>query len=823
MLHDYNGHDVETCSQGREIAFIGDSNIRQIFWATARKLDYLNAVREQRLAESNKHADLGFPPGAEVLKFIWDPYLNGSSLQQELLRRHDDTVRARNGRLVLLIGGGLWHARYLHNPGKHFRAAIAHITSYMDLSGALDMATQPGSGSEGVGDQVFFAPVQMPYFDLLEPDRAAALTPNRIREMNDCLEQLYGGKGLHVLWSYLHTTSQGRAAFRNDGLHVTDSVADTQADILLNIRCNDKAVRTHKYPYDRTCCMSYTPYTPVQFVGLFVGICIALGTLWLRIKSVTFDRKRGLSVLMALYTLTIALFYCFCADRTHVFNKVTKHYTAPDFSILCYIILALGAISIRSSIRRFEPSREPERTSASTCSQFDESFLSRDQTEEWKGWMQFVVLVYHYTGASQQPEIYKFVRLLVASYLFLTGYGHAAFFYEKQNYSLKRVAMVLVRLNLLSCALPYTMRTEYLFYYFAPLSSFWFLVVYLTMRFCQSRNAQLGFLVAKLVVSAVLVVSFTKTPGILEAIFKMLQVTCNIHWNLKEWRFRLELDQYVVFVGMLAAIAYARISAILATPAASDDVPQRLVRRYFLLTRSIVTAVSLLTMPAYWFLTNRLADKYAYNAWHPYISPLPILAFVVLRNSHAQLRRHHTVIYAWLGRCSLETFTLQFHIWLAADTKGLLSTGLFRDRGEGFLSGRGCDFVLLTPLFLWISCKVATATARITTSLVDVDTAKDALPIHKAVQPGNSNKIAPHKHRSDTPPARRDSLLPTRENHDTLSINAFGMRQLRICKAPEFVMRAVGQRWRTDLRFRLLVLGLGMWVLNMISTRPGAD
>ncbi|TKA80528.1 hypothetical protein B0A49_01019 [Cryomyces minteri] len=572
----------------------------------------------------------------------------------------------------------------------------------MDLLGALDMTMQPGSGSEGVGDQVFFAPVQKPYFDLLEPDRAATLTPNKIREMNDCLEQSYSGKGLHVLWSYLHTTSQGRAAFRNDGLHVTDSVADTQADILLNLRCNNEAVRTHKYPYDRTCCMSYTPYTPIQSFGFFVCVSSywALATLrcigivlgqeqprrpdsLIKTFGVTSDRKRGLSVLMALHTLTVALLYCFCADRTHVLNKVTKYYTASGFSILCYIILALGAISIRSSVRLFEPSREPERTSASTYCQFDESFLSRDQTEEWKGWMQFVVLVYHYTGASQQPEIYKFVRLLVASCLFLTGYGHAAFFYKKQNYSLKRVAMVLVRLNLLSCALPYMMRTEYLFYYFAPLSSFWFLVVYFTMRFCQSRNAQLGFLVAKSVVSAVLVVSFTKTPGILEAIFKMLEVTCNIHWNLKEWRFRLELDQYVVFVGMLAAIAYARISAILAMSATSDDVPSRLIRRYFILTRSIVTAVSLLTMPAYWFLTNRLADKHAYSAWHPYLSPLPILAFVFIRNSHAQLRRHHVVIYAWLGRCSLETFTLQFHIWLAADTKGLLSTGLFRDSGEG--------------------------------------------------------------------------------------------------------------------------------------------
>lgn len=55
---------------------------------------------------------------------------------------------------------------------------------------------------------------------------------------------------------------------------------------------------------------------------------------------------------------------------------------------------------------------------------FTEFCLSRDQTEEWKGWMQVMFVWYHYFAAK---EWYNWIRVYIACYVWMTGFGETRF------------------------------------------------------------------------------------------------------------------------------------------------------------------------------------------------------------------------------------------------------------------------------------------------------------------------------------------------------------------------------------------------------------
>ena len=717
MLHDFTAKEINTCTKTSKLVYIGDSTVRQLYWATVRKLDSRHADRGQTTAR--KHSNLLFADSqGTVVEFFWDPFLNSTTLSRELSPKKrpadSDTQKAS----FVILGGGLWHAKYLGAAyDEHFNKSLQGLTEFIGLprsrhSNKFDTLS-PSPTEKNIRVML---PVQKPLYERLSPERAQNMTHTRIDRLNDQLKSISVERGLPVAWAFSSMIEDQPTQYAEDGLHVTEFTADKMVRILLNLRCSSEDYTTKLFPLDGTCCRHYprghllrqfllfsSPLLLVCFLVMKSFICSAWSSEHPHIRThdpnahflYPYPTIRALGIVIA------AVLYSQMTDRTQIWDKLHKRGSLPDFLALCGLSLLPAAVLVRKTGSR----------SLSSSKVATAIFLSREQTDEWKGWMQFIILAYHYTGVSRVLWVYKLIRLLVGSYLFMTGFGHTVFFYRKADYSLRRSFSVLLRLNLLSYLLPYAMDTTYDFYYFAPLISFWYLVVYGTMAVWHSKNKSTTFLLAKFSIAAMLTICIIHWPWFLN-LFWLLARIAKIHWNVEEWDFRLGLDAYIVYVGAICGILYVKYQE---WESSSSEGKMQHVR----LMIKILSAVSILgTIMLYVPVYLRTHKKEDYNRHHPYLSILPITTYVLFRNCSSSIRSKYSSVFAWLGRISLETFTLQFHIWMAADTKGVLSTGLNRSFSSSKgpyslhqrLIGDWVDFTIVTVLFLWISWRVAGAT-----------------------------------------------------------------------------------------------------------------
>ncbi|KAJ4410044.1 hypothetical protein N0V91_002053 [Didymella pomorum] len=725
---------IAECNEDGQFMFVGDTNVRQLFWATASKLDSLWVSERQQ--ELDKHEDLHLEVGRARVSFLWDPFLNGTGFKEELKaymerNRPENSVEEKklhpsNGKrrsVLLFVGGGLFHARHL---GDEYLPAFNHVVDRVAavMSTTHDRLTSPGNirahGKDGVDDQIFFAPVPDPIVDRLSPSREVTITQNKVWAMNDHL-QLWSNRGLNVPWAYREMTSGWPETVGESGVHVTNRIAKQMANVVLNYRCNAKSAQKHGYPFSKTCCSAYRPANWIQTIAtiLFAPLAALLVTRWLHSP----EQKSRIAVLAdALAVLMLAVVYCFITDRTHVFDKIPKEFANSDFRVMLGVAVLLCLLSIQSV---------PTQTSSKSRKRLPESavqsqpFLPREVSDEFKGWMQIYVLVYAYTGAFDVLDFYKVFRIFIALYLLLSGYGHASYFLRTNDITAQRVLGVVLRINTLSVLLALATDRPYTSYSFAPLVTFWFLIVFLTLRIGRQWNSSLGLLLVKVLLAALLTTMFIHAQGFLELWASLFSIMFQASINTDDMRFHLGVDKYVIFVGIIVAAVETRIQSVLQRPYKQLDDFEYVIKWHFVKHQVLLIAFAIMTVPIFLVSMQRARTMDAYEWWVPYTAWLPALSFIILRNATAYLRARYCASFAWLGRISLELYILSQHIWLAGDGRGVLRIGL--RYGSGTLLGdRWRDLIILTPIFVWMAWKVHEAT-KVTTAwlLLGPDAAED--------------------------------------------------------------------------------------------------
>lgn len=653
-IYPYTKREITTCLRNSRTVFAGDSTVRDVYHALRRKLIPNSA------SEGEKHSDLTTtaPNGIE-LQFYWDPWLNRTDIWKTESKDGEPTgTIAKKKASLLVYGAGLWYMRYGGQSG------------YEDFTTAIDKLSAGRRQNIPAAELSVIRPLNALVIERLRPDRKQAMIPRELRRYNDYLRHKLGGNeegnNLHFpeyVWQlYLRAPE-----FAFDGMHYESVVADSELQLYLNERCNKQLFAT-KPAGKATCCVDYVPIKSKQWaVILLLAVFGAVAYLW-RVcvakssitngvisKPVTIPFAKLFDKLFParqsaadLAILCLSLLYVLLVDRTSYLPKTNKVFSLGGFSLLTLACTLLGSATLK-------------RTQSSSSR--DTDFLSRLQTDEWKGWMQLAILVYHYFGASAITPIYAAIRVLVASYLFMTGYGHFVYFYTKKEFGLQRVVSVLVRLNFLSVLLACVMDQDVLFYYFGPLVSWWFLVLYVTMVVGAPRNGNTVFLMTKIGIAAAICYAVIEIPVILETVFGFVNSICATTWNPRETAFRLGLDRYIVFVGMLAAWTKLTIAPRLATSASWNS-----HKRYALLA-------SVLMLTAYAIFIAFSPNKYWYNAYHPVLSPVAVVSFTIIRNYNISLRSTTSAFFRWVGRNSLELFLVQYHVWLGVDTKGVVGLG----------------------------------------------------------------------------------------------------------------------------------------------------
>ncbi|KAH8368347.1 hypothetical protein KR084_010355 [Drosophila pseudotakahashii] len=465
-----------------------------------------------------------------------------------------------------------------------------------------------------------------------------------------------------------------------------------EVQLLWNMYCND-----YMNYNDGTCCSSSEPHTTLQIVAyalfgvcmtLVCGMCLRRWLLHLRGQTLyvplqqqhSHDGGSGrggggggaapsnaLSALItdygtpmvALSLLGLILAYFYLCDRTNFFMKENKYYSEFSFWIPVGYVFALGLFFTEDS--RFT------------------KVLNRDQTDELRGWILLVVLIYYMTGAQRVLPIHMHIKLLISGYFFLTGYTHFTHLWQTGGSGslFVRFFQAMFRANFLSVLLCFCMNRPYQFYYFVPLLSFWLCVVYFVLALpprissasVDANPLHYLYLVCKCIGCLGGITVLFMSEVFFERIFvtrpwKALFVTTDD--DLHEWWHQWKLDRYTVAFGMIYAACFHIAQKY---NVFDDNNHGNLFSRR---TSISVTLLALLGVGVYTSFSFLCRNVQNCEEIHSYILFIPIVGYVVLRNISGILRTRYSAFFAWFGRISLELFVCQYHIWLAADRHGVL-------------------------------------------------------------------------------------------------------------------------------------------------------
>jgi len=330
--------------------------------------------------------------------------------------------------------------------------------------------------------------------------------------------------------------------------------------------------------------------------------------------------------------------------------------------------------------------------------------LGREQTEEWKGWMQWAFIFYHYYRVYY---VYNEIRVFVSAYVWMTGFGNFLYFDKKGDFSVERFVSMILRINYFPLLLSFFLTVPLELYYVVPLHTSGFV---LTMITCY-----VGYLLEKKIG-----LSYWKSRCLAVALcllahFLFYETSAKDFLLLfsKEYHFRFQADKYSAWLGMASGLLWGKIGEYMQWAHGFENDQRRKLA-------SVIQFSVGVSLIAFWYyLFGHESDKFTYNPVHPYVFVFAVIGWLMVRNCTRYLTECHSKLLEFLGRNTLETYVLQFHLFMSHNVQNIPVIIPGAD-ASGSAAIRLCNMILCGSVFLTTAVWARKVTVATQMSVVDL-------------------------------------------------------------------------------------------------------